>query len=253
MFVVTGGGSGIGRALACALAAQQNKVLVVGRREDALIETAAHFSEISYLAVDLSKSEGRARIAEHLKSVPKISGLIHNAGVIEPIAPIHALSEHDWQHNMAVNVFAPLFLTQALLNQLSGGRVLNVGSGAAYFPIVGWSAYCVSKAALSMLTRCWQLESDTVAFTSVMPGIIDTPMQSKIRQAVHMEPEKLQFFQQLKQKKQLISVETVALFLCWLLLEVSQAEYESKEWDIYDVTHHPRWLSPPHSIPPLED
>lgn len=253
MFVVTGGGSGIGRALACALAEQQKKVLVIGRREEALIETASYSPEIRYLAVDLSKPEDRARMAEHLKSVSKISGLIHNAGLIEPIAPLQTISEDDWQHSMAVNLYAPLFLTQSLFKQLSGGRVLNVGSGAAYFPIAGWSAYCVSKAALSMLTRCWQLESDTVAFASVMPGIIDTPMQAKIRDATHMDPEKLNFFQMLKQKKQLISAETAALFLSWLLLDVEPIEYESKEWDIYDVTHHPYWLKSPHSVPPLED
>lgn len=252
MFVVTGGGRGIGRALAVALALRGQSVLIVGRHDESLRETAAFSPLIHSICADVSLPEGRQKLAEYLHATPVIRGLINNAGIIEPIMPISAIDETSWRHCMATNVEAPLFLTQLLIDKLVNGRVLNISSGAAYFPVEGWAAYCVSKASLSMLTRCWQVESNLVAFASVMPGIIDTEMQVKIRAAMHMNPEKLDFFKRLKQGNQLLTTETVAAFLCWLLLDIDTVEYVSKEWDIYDTSHHAAWLIPPNIVPALE-
>lgn len=252
MFVVTGGGYGIGKALATALACRGQSVLIVGRSEPHLIDTAAQSDCIRYVCADVSLSEGRLAVQAALSDVPVIQGLIHNAGIIQPIVPITKMDEASWQQHMATNLNAPLFLTNLLIDKLNHGRVLNIGSGAALFPVSGWSAYCVSKAALLMLTRCWQLESNTIASAYVMPGIIDTDMQATIRQAPHMQPEKQDFFKQLKQANRLISPETVAAFLCWLLLDTDKAIFSSKAWDIYDTTHHPAWLVSPHVVPALD-
>lgn len=252
MFVVTGGGSGIGSALAVALAAKGKSVFIIGRHEDALVETARLSPLINYVCADVSLPEGRQRIKACLQSVPVIQGLIHNAGIIDPISPTSDIDEAAWRACMATNLDAPLFLTQLLAAQLSGGRVLNISSGAAHFPVMGWTAYCVSKAALSMLTRCWQTESTGIAFASVMPGIIDTNMQAKIRAAKHMDVDKIDFFKRLKQTDRLLSPKTAADFLCWLLLDIDSSTYVSKEWDIYDTSHHSAWLIPPNTVPPLE-
>ena len=252
VFVVTGGGSGIGRSLAHGLAMRNQAVLVIGRREHALIETAAFSPLINYFCADVSTHEGRCLILEHLNSLPRLTGLVHNAGIIDPMLPIDEISETDWRRVMATNLDAPLFLNQLLKDKLIGARVLHIGSGAAYFPVTGWAAYCVSKAALSMLTRCWQLECDSIAFASVMPGIIDTPMQAQIRDAVCMESEKNDFFKSLYKENKLITPETVASFICWLLLDIDKAHYISKEWDIYEQTHHHEWLTSPHRVPTLE-
>ena len=253
VFVVTGGGTGIGKSLAQALAARNQSVLIVGRREEPLKEEAKSSEQIEYCVADVSTKAGRREITQQLNQVSTLKGLIHNAGTIAPIAPIHQLDDASWHQAMATNVEAPLFLTQQLSDKLKQARVLNIGSGAAYFPVTGWTAYCVSKAALSMLTRCWQLEQDEIAFASVMPGIIDTDMQHIIRHASSMSDEKRDFFQQLKRDEQLLSPETVALFLCWLLLDVERVEYQSKEWDIYDKNHHGRWLPSDHGVPMWED
>ncbi len=252
MFVVTGGGRGIGSALAVALANRGKSVLIVGRHEGALVKTAASSPLINYMCADVSSPEGRQQLTVHLQDVPVIEGLIHNAGIIEPIAPIASIDEPSWHQCMATHVDAPLFLTQRLLDKLTHGRVLNISSGAAHFPVVGWAAYCVSKAALSMLTRCWQTESNPIAFASVMPGIIDTQMQASIRAASHMDADKLEFFKQLKQDNRLLTPATVAAFLCWLLLDIDAANYVSQEWDIYDTSHHSAWLIPPNTVPELE-
>ena len=277
MFVVTGGGRGIGSALAVALAQRGKPVLIIGRDEASLIKTAAYSPLIQSLCADVAVQDGRKTIQERLQSVAAIHGLIHNAGIIDPIAPIESIDEAAWHACMATNIEAPLFLTQLLVDKLGSvdhpssevrrpagrrnpnhqqplgaGRVLNISSGAAHFPVAGWAAYCVSKAALSMLTRCWQKESTGIAFASVMPGIIDTQMQSRIRAASHMNPDKLDFFKRLKQEQRLLTPETVAEFLCWLLLDIDSETYSSREWDIYDTSHHAAWLVPPNIVHALE-
>lgn len=252
MFVITGGGQGIGKALAHALAGRCQSVLIIGRHEQTLVQTASSSPFIRYLQADVSKPAGREQIVECLQDVTAISGLVHNAATIDPILPVLDIDEAAWHQCMATNIDAPFFLNQRLHDKLINGRVLNIGSAAAYFPVVGWTAYCVSKAALSMLTRCWQLESTQIAFASVMPGIIDTEMQAKIRHAEHMAPEKSDFFTQLKQDNRLVSPATAAAFICWLLLDIDKALYVSKEWDIYDDTHHSAWRLPPHEVPVVE-
>lgn len=252
MYLITGGGSGIGQALAHELAKQGKEVLIVGRRREALLKAADFSPLITTCCADITQERGRQEILSHLEAIPQIDGVIHNAGVVEPIMPIAQLSEQAWNETLATNLTAPLLLTQLLLNKLTSGRVLHIGSGAAYFPVSGWAAYCVSKAGLSMLTRCWQLESHTTAFASVMPGIIDTDMQAVIRHSQFMDDEKQDFFKRLKQENRLIQAETVAIFLSWLLLVVKKTDYISKEWDIYDTGHHSSWLIEPHVVPPLE-
>lgn len=250
MFIITGGGSGIGKALALALAQRHHSVLIIGRRLQCLQETAAAANGISYLCADVSTAAGIELINQHLAETPTISALINNAGTINPIAPIHRLSSVQWSDVLNTNLNAALFLPQKLSDRLQQGRVLNIGSGAAYFAIKGWTAYCVSKAALAMLTRCWQLESESTAFASVMPGIIDTDMQFIVRQSAHMDKEQIDFYQQLQQTNRLISPATVAEFLVWLLLETDKEIFVSKEWDIYDTSHHDFWLKAPQQVLP---
>ncbi|WP_298627161.1 SDR family NAD(P)-dependent oxidoreductase [uncultured Legionella sp.] len=248
MFIITGGGSGIGKALALALANRGKSVLIIGRREQVLQETAATSSLIKYFCADVSTSEGRNLVRVYLDNIPQINALVNNAGTLNPIGAIKDIQLDDWQHTFSTNLEAPLFLTQLLYDKLHHGRVLNIGSGAAHFAIKGWAPYCTSKAALAMLTQCWQLDSGSLSFASVMPGIIDTEMQSIARSGLGMDAEQVDFYKRLKQHNRLISPETVAEFLSWLLLDVEQAVYVSKEWDIYDTSHHSSWLNPPHQV-----
>ncbi len=235
VFVITGGSRGIGRALALALVARGCSVCVIARDRKRLDALTSASALIRCIEADVSTEEGCQVVFSALQDAGSLSGLIHNAGVIEPIAPITAITRASWRHLFATNLEAPLFLTQLLKPLLSTtGRVLNIGSGAAYFAITGWAAYCTSKAALSMLTRCWQLECPELACASVMPGIVDTDMQAIIRSSTAMMAEKHDFFVNLKQEQRLLSSEQVAEYLVGLLLDVDLETYRSKEWDIYD-------------------
>lgn len=250
MFVITGGGSGIGRFLALSLANRNHSVLIIGRREHLLQETAAADTNINYLCADVSTMSGLESISDYLKDRPQIRALVNNAGILEPLAAIKDIKPADWHQTLKTNLDAALFLPQMLYNQLIKGRVLNIGSGAAYFAIKGWAAYCVSKAALSMLTKCWQIESESIAFASVMPGIIDTDMQTIARSDLNPCHESVGFYKRLKEHNRLVSSATVAEFLTWLLLDIDEKTYTSKEWDIYDTSHHKDWLRPPHQVLP---
>ena len=154
---------------------------------------------------------------------------------------------------MAINLKAPLVLTQHMYPMLQHGRVLNISSGAAYFAIEGWAAYCTSKAALSTLTRCWQAEYPDFAVASVLPGIVDTDMQALIRQTKGMSIDKQDFYKKLNKENKLISSETVASFLSWLLLDIDVNEFRSREWDLYESWHHSSWMKEGQSVPPLEE
>ncbi|MCL9683913.1 SDR family NAD(P)-dependent oxidoreductase [Legionella maioricensis] len=248
MFIITGGGSGIGKALALALAKRGKSVLIVGRREQLLEETASFSSLIKYFCADVSTSEGLHSIKTFIDNIPQIEGLVNNAGTIAPLAAIKDIQLEEWHRALNTNLDAPLFLPQILYDKLTNGRVLNIGSAAAYFAVKGWTAYCVSKAALAMLTQCWQLESKSVFFASVKPGIIDTEMQAIIRQGSNMAPEDVDFYKRLKQNNRLITPETAAEFLTWLLLDIDRDTYISQEWDIYDTAHHVDWLRSPHQV-----
>jgi benzil reductase ((S)-benzoin forming) len=249
MFIITGGSRGIGAALAASLAQAKQTVLIIGRSEATLQAVAEASTHIQCLCADVASKEGRDSIKNHLKNTSKIKGLIHNAGMIEPIQSIKTLPEKAWRDIMTTNLDAPFLLTQALHTQLIGGRVLHIGSAVAYFPVQGWTPYCVSKAGLAMLTQCLQLECPEIATASVMPGIVATHMQATIRASDDQAPDKRQFFQDLKDKQQLITPETVASFLTWLLLKTEQSRYIAKEWDIYDTSHHVEWLKNPHRVP----
>ncbi|MDF1646805.1 MAG: SDR family NAD(P)-dependent oxidoreductase [Legionellaceae bacterium] len=252
MFVITGGSRGIGAALAKSLSNQGKQVLIVGRDERTLQAIAKNTANIQICVADVSIASGRDRIIKYLDKYHEITSLIHNAGTIDPIAPMQSLSAEAWQHVMNLNLSAPFFLTQALYSKLTNGRVLHMGSGAAHFPVQGWAPYCASKAALAMLTRSWQLECPEIATASVMPGIVATEMQAHIRAAGHQHPDKQQFFQDLHDNNRLITPDTVASFLTWLLLNINKTRYVSQEWDIYDVSHHVEWLKPPHQVPALD-
>lgn len=248
MFVITGGGSGIGRSLAIEIAKHGHDVLIIGRNQKKLLEVTSLNPNISYFCADVSNQEDRLLIKQHLQK-KQIKGLVNNAGIIQPIVKISDISVESWHHIMATNLDAPLFLTTLLKTNLRDGRVLNIGSGAAHFAIFGWTAYCVSKAALFRLTECLRLEEKNIAFASVMPGIIDTNMQKEIRDSLNMNVNKRDFFQKLYNEEKLLKPDVVASFLSWLLLEVDSEKYASQEWDIYDKSHHNHWLQKDQHVP----
>jgi len=241
--LITGGGTGIGRALAERFAAKGWRLTIVGRRLELLQEVARDYPDkISIISADVGRNQDRQKIVSEAKGTLDL--LVHNAAVLGPVGPILDQSPEDWKSHMATNFEGPLFLTQALLpNLVENSRVVNISSGAAHQGIPGWGMYCTSKAALFMLGQLLkdELAQRNIWFGSVRPGIVDTPMQAEIRA---LEPENFPMVEQFRQYKAtgaLVTSELVAQYLEWLLLEVSGPQLGEREWDIRDAEWQSAW------------
>lgn len=156
--LVTGGGSGIGRALAEAFHKLGNHVIVAGRRASALEDVARANPGIETVVVDLADTQDIGRFAAQLaRDYPALNVLINNAGIMQP---------EDWRAEpvdtqtavatLATNLLAPILLTGALLPQLRKqphAAVLNMTSGLAFLPLAGTPTYSATKAALHSFTE----------------------------------------------------------------------------------------------------
>jgi len=241
--VVTGGGSGIGRALALELARRGLDVVIVGRRRERLDAVCRDGGErISAVCADVAQASGREAVC-HALNGRQVRCLVHNAAVLEPIGPLSGVTLEAWRDAQAVNVEAPLFLTQALLGQLRGGRVLHVSSGAAHHGYVGWGSYCAAKAALHMLYQVLrdELADAGVAVGSVRPGVVDTPMQALIRQQGEDNFPAIERFRELHRGGHLLKPERVADFMASLLLDAPTSVFVAREWSAPDDAGQP-WV-----------
>lgn len=243
--IVTGAGSGIGRALAIELSLEPVAVLAVGRQEAPLRETAGLApGRVDIVAADVGKETGCSKILSKVGEESEIRYLIHAAGVcfIEPISDI---TPESWRRTMATNVEGRLFLTLRLLPRLKkGGRVLFVGSNSATTPRKGSAAYCVSKAASYMLQECLKLEliKEGIQVASAIPSPVNTPLLiDQMAADAEIFPDGVEY-RRLRTEGQLISPATVARFYRWLLTEVSAEDYCARQWNIQDEFHHKFWL-----------
>ncbi len=116
--------------------------------------------------------------------------LVHNAAVVEPIGPVGRLDHEGLARAVAVNLTAPMLLTDAFLAAVERAprpaTILFVSSGAAHRPIDGWAGYCATKAGGEMFFEvvAQQLkDDDRYAVHAVNPGVMDTDMQAAIRRA----------------------------------------------------------------------
>ena len=241
--LITGGGTGIGRALAGRFADKGWRVTIVGRRLNLLQEVARDYPDkISIISADVGSIQDRQKIVSEAKGTLDL--LVHNAAVLGPVGPILDQSPEDWKSHMATNVEGPLFLTQALLpNLVENSRVIYISSGAAHQGIPGWGMYCTSKAALFMLGQLLkdELAQRNIWFGSVRPGIVDTPMQAEIRALGPKDFPMVEQFRQYKATGALVTSELVAQYLEWLLLEVSGPQLGEREWDIRDAEWQSAW------------
>ena len=172
--IVTGAGSGIGRATAAVFAGAGAHVLGVGRRADALAETAARHPAIASFPIDVTQDGApEAVVQDALGRWGRIDVLVNNAGVFAAMSLGQATATRITQL-LAVNVLAPSLLASAALPYLkaSSGAIVNVSSTFGHRPAAGAGHYGASKAALEQLTRSWALElaPDGIRVNAVAPG-----------------------------------------------------------------------------------
>lgn len=160
--VVTGAGSGIGRVLARGLLAAGHRLVLAGRRADALEETAQGHDAALTVTTDVRDPGSVAALfAELDQRVGHIDVLINNAGVFTRAASVDEINDEDWANALATNVSGSVYCAREAvrrMKQTGGGRVVNNASISAHVPRPRSVAYTTTKHAITGLTKSINLD-----------------------------------------------------------------------------------------------
>ena len=186
--LVSGGGTGIGKAIAAGLAAAGAAVVLTGRRAGVLEQAASEIvttgGRVEVAPGDVSrKSDCELVVERTLEAFGSLSILVNNAGVATP-GPLAEAAEEDVHAMVDIDLKGPIFLTQAALTALQdaglaeNASILNISSSVTFQALENYSIYSAAKAGLDMLTRCWarELASSGVRVNAISPGIVETPV-----------------------------------------------------------------------------
>ena len=179
--LVTGAGSGIGRATAHRFAEEGGRVAVADVRGETAEQTAGEIGGRAVsIEVDVTSADSVAacvdRVADAFGTVDVV---VNNAGVTI-VGAAHDLDESDWDRELATNLKSVYLVSKAAWPLLvrSRGAIVNTASIAGLWAIPADAAYCASKAGVVMLTKCMALDgaNDGVRVNCVCPGFTETPM-----------------------------------------------------------------------------
>jgi NAD(P)-dependent dehydrogenase (short-subunit alcohol dehydrogenase family) len=189
--LVTGGGRGIGRAIALAFAAEGASVAVTARTaaelEEVVAAVRARGGRAAALTADLADRAGvRGLVGRVQEALGPVEALVNNAGIGSSTDPRPVVEYDDafWDLSLAVNLTAPYLLSKAVLPGMLArkwGRIINVASINSRIPSPHAAAYVASKHGLLGLTRVLALEAakDGVTVNAICPGPVHTVMNDK--------------------------------------------------------------------------
>ncbi len=192
--IVTGAGSGIGRAIALLFAQHGARVVIadisdkLGRETIELIERSSEETkganrEAIFVRSDISKAEDSERIVQ--ESVRVFGGLhilVNNAGIQRP-GTVETISDEDWDMVLSVNLKGPFLVSKfaiPAMRKSGGGSIVNMGSDAGLVGNPGIAAYCASKGGIVALTRAMALDhaKDKIRVNCICPGAVDAPLHN---------------------------------------------------------------------------
>jgi benzil reductase ((S)-benzoin forming) len=225
LFILTGASRGMGLAMASKLLRPGNTVLCISRKTSDALAHEASVSGATLLQWTQDLAHGTVISARLNQWLREQSGagfssavLINNAGTIPAIGPLSEADAGDLRHALRLGLEAPMQLTAAFLSATerwpSRRKVLNISSGLGRKAMASQAVYCAAKAGMDHFTRCLALEEalkpNGAAVCSLAPGVIDTDMQTQLRQADAVGFPDQQAFIALKNKGLLSSPEDAA-------------------------------------------
>ncbi|NIG55813.1 SDR family oxidoreductase [Chitinophaga sp. Cy-1792] len=181
---ITGGNSGIGKAVAILIAREGAKVMIVDIKENAaaLEEVRKEGGEVRFFKCDVSKPEEMEQaVNETVKAFGSLDIALNNAGIVDA-SPIHEKSIEEWQRVININLsgifYGLKYQIAQMRNQATGGAIVNMGSIMSQVAEQGISAYVSSKHGLVGLTKVAALENATnnIRVNAIGPGYIETPL-----------------------------------------------------------------------------
>jgi NAD(P)-dependent dehydrogenase (short-subunit alcohol dehydrogenase family) len=222
--LITGGSSGMGRAAAIAFAKAGANVVIAARRVQEGSETVRLIKDVggeaTFIQTNVSRSEEVAALIDQtIDTYGQLDCAFNNAGTEGKFAPITELTEADWEHTMSANLKAVWLCMKyeiaQMLQQASGGAIVNTSSWLAKGGLVGSTIYSASKGGLDGMVRPAALEyaSQGIRINNINPGIIDTEM---LRRFFQPEDEAAKPFINHIPAKRFGTSEEVAETVIWL-------------------------------------
>ena len=227
---ITGGGRGIGRAIALRFGAAAARTVVAARSADQILAVAAEVERAGGQALPVvcdvtSASSVEAAVEEAVRRVGPVDVLVNNAGIAESV-PFTRLDPDVWDRTLAVNLTGTYLCMRAVLPSMIArqrGRVINIASTAAEVGYAYTAAYCAAKHGVLGLTRsvAVEMEPKGVTVNAICPGWVDTDMTAasiaRIVETTGRTPAAARAaLEAMNPQGRLIRPEEVADLACWL-------------------------------------
>jgi uncharacterized oxidoreductase len=183
--LVTGGGSGIGRAYAEAFLKLGNRVIIAGRRKQVLDEVVAANPGMESAVLDVEDGASIKPSAEALvKRFPKLNVVLHSAGIMRPENLLSGDDLATAEATISTNLLGTIRLTTALLPEIlkqPDGAVLTISSGLAFTPLHLTPTYCATKAAIHSFSQSlrYQLRNSKVSVIEIIPPYLQTALMGQ--------------------------------------------------------------------------
>lgn len=199
--MITGGSSGIGKAVARSCIHAGADIIICARNEDALTKAKAELEaacadnqEIAAIPVDVSDAiEVSKLVNSAARQMPHLAGLVNAAGILGPKGTLDESDVHEWVATIQVNLIGTMLMCRSVLPHFRArayGKIVNFSGGGATSPRPRFSAYAASKAAIVRLTEnlAQELDGSGICVNAVAPGAVNTRMLEEILKA---GPEKV--------------------------------------------------------------
>jgi NAD(P)-dependent dehydrogenase (short-subunit alcohol dehydrogenase family) len=183
--LITGGGTGIGSAIALAFSREGAAVAVASRRMEKLKEVAREIEKQGGQALtvtcDVTQSKDTERaVRETVARFGRLDVLVNNAGAVH-ISTVESIPEQEWDRIMLVNLKGPFLMSRAALPELrkaGGGSIINIGSILGLVGMKGRAAYTASKGGVTQLTRAMAMDHahEKIRVNCICPALVETEL-----------------------------------------------------------------------------